>query len=309
MDGFTAANTSTNDPAGRRAMGYYDRDQIPYYYALANTFAIGDRYFSSVLSQTFPNRFYLAAGTSFGHIRNDIAIFPQRTVFREMDQASPPVSWKLYVTSFSFFQLFTDVQQHASNVVPISQYYVDAANGTLPQVAFVESDPFGSVNQESDEHPPANVQVGQRFTHDVISALMRSPNWASSAMFLTYDEHGGFYDHVSPPAAPAPDDIPPMLGPGDTPAGFDRYGVRVPAIVVSPFAKAHYVSHVVYDHTSILRFIETRFGLPAMTRRDAAASPMLDFFDFANPAFLQPPSLPDAPIDPAGAAACAALHP
>ena len=139
----------------------------------------------------------------------------------------------------------------------MKQYYADAKAGKLPQVAFVESSPLGDVNTESDEHPPANVQVGQKFTHDVIKALIASPNWSSSALFLTYDEHGGFYDHVPPPAAPKPDNIPPMLKPGDTPGAFDRYGIRVPTIVVSPYAKKHYVSHTVYDHTSILRFIET----------------------------------------------------
>ena len=90
------------------------------------------------------------------------------------------------------------------------------------------------MNDETDEHPPANVQVGEKFTHDIIDALVNSPNWASSAMFLTYDEHGGFYDHVAPPAAVPPDDIPPMLQPGDTPGAFDRYGIRVPTIVISP---------------------------------------------------------------------------
>jgi phospholipase C len=130
----------------------------------------------------------------------------------------------------------------------------------------------------------------------------------SSAMFLTYDEHGGYYDHVAPPPAPKPDNIAPMLKPGDTPGAFDRYGIRVPAIVVSPYAKPHFVSHTVYDHTSILRFIETRFGLPALTKRDKAANPMLGMFDFtkvSNPN----PTLPAAPLDPAGVAACTALHP
>ena len=164
------------------------------------------------------------------------------------------------------------------------------------------------MNAESDEHPPANVQVGEKFTHDVIQALVKSPNWSSSAMFLTYDEHGGYYDHVAPPAAPKPDNIAPMLKPGDTPGAFDRYGIRVPAIVISPYAKTHFVSHTVYDHTSILRFIETRFGLPALTKRDKAANPMLGMFDFtkvSNPK----PTLVDAPVDPAGVAECAALHP
>ncbi|HXM54164.1 MAG TPA: alkaline phosphatase family protein, partial [Candidatus Dormibacteraeota bacterium] len=164
----------------------------------------------------------------------------------------------------------------------------------------------GDKNTESDEHPPANIQVGQQFVSGVVNALFKSPDWPSSALFLTWDEHGGFFDHVAPPPAVAPDDVAPMLGPGDTVAGFDRYGVRVPAVVVSPFARPHFVSHDVFDHTSILRFVEARFGLPALTRRDAAADPMSDLFDFRRPALLQPPHLPPAVVDAAQVAACAA---
>jgi len=200
------------------------------------------------------------------------------------------------------------VQHHLDHVSTISQYYKDAAAGKLPNVSFVESDPFGNVNHESDEHPPSNVQVGEKFTHDIMTALVKSPDWLSSAMFLTYDEHGGYYDHVAPPAAPKPDNIAPMLQPGDTPAAFDRYGIRVPAMVISPYAKKHYVSHTVYDHTSILHFIETRFGLPTLTNRDKAADPMLGMFDFTK-ASNPKPTIPNAPIDPVGAAACIALHP
>jgi phospholipase C len=133
---------------------------------------------------------------------------------------------------------------------------------------------------------------------------MASPNWPTSALFLTYDEHGGYYDHVPPPAAPIPDNIPPNLKAGDTPGAFDRYGFRVPAVVVSPFAKPHYVSHVVDDHTSILRFMELRFGLPALSNRDLNADPMLDMFDFSKPQFTTPPNLPAAVVDPAKLAAC-----
>jgi len=311
MDGFTAANVDTNDPSGRRAMGYFDKQTLPFYYGLANTFAIADHYFASVLTQTFPNRFYLLTGTSFGHIRNDLPPnggYAQKTVFQLLDQATPKVSWKIYLASFQVEQLFTYVQKHSSHVTTMAQYYKDAAAGKLPQVAFVESDPFGDVNHESDEHPPANVQVGAKFTHDVMQALIKSPNWSSSAMFLTYDEHGGYYDHVAPPPAPKPDNIAPMLQPGDTPAAFDRYGIRVPAIVVSPYARKHFVSHTVYDHTSILRFIEKRFGLPNLTNRDKAANPMLGMFDFtkvSNPK----PTLLAAPVNSAGAAACIAAHP
>ena len=311
MNGFTAANVDPADPSGSRAMGYFDKGVLPFYYGIANQFAIADHYFASVLTQTFPNRFYLLTGTSFGHIANDLPPsggFTQKTVFQLLDEATPKVSWKIYLASFQVEELFSYVQLHSDHLASISDYKTDAANGTLPQVSFVESDPFGTVNVESDEHPPANVQVGERFTHDIISALVKSPNWSSSAMFLTYDEHGGYYDHVAPPAAPKPDNIAPMLLPGDTPGAFDRYGIRVPALVISPYAKSHFVSHTVYDHTSILHFIETRFGLPTLTHRDKAADPMLGMFDFTQVSHPHP-SIPSAPIDPAGEAACTALHP
>ena len=307
MDGFTRANVTPADPTGSRTMGYYDSSDLPYYYGLYNTFATGDHYFASVLSQTFPNRFYLLAGTSFGHIRNDVSPtgFTQPTVFNLLDQAH--VSWKIYYSQIPFAYSFAYVRNHApGNVVPISEYYADAAAGRLPAVSFV--DPiFAATNTvENDEHPPSNVQVGEDFASKVIGSLMKSPNWSSSALFLTYDEHGGFYDHVPPPSAPVPDAIPPMLQPGDAPGGFDRYGIRVPVAVVSPYSRPHFVSHVVNDHTSILRFIEKRFDLPALTARDAAANPMLEFFDFKEPAFAQPPALPPAPINAAQLAACAA---
>lgn len=306
MDGFTAANdiNSANsdpaDPSGARTMGYYNRDQLPFYNALYKKFATGDRYFSSVLSQTFPNRFFLLAGTSFGHIANDLPPpdgFTQPSIFNLLDDAN--ISWKVYFSQIPFAYEFSYVRNHApGNVVPIEQYYADAKAGTLPKVSFVDPIFAGAPNVENDEHPPANVQVGQKFVWRVVHKLEKSPNWPTSALFLTYDEHGGYYDHVPPPPAVVPDAIPPMLQPGDTPGAFDRYGFRVPTVVVSPFARHHFVSHVVHDHTSILRFIEERFGLPALTARDAAADPMLEFFDFTNPPFLTAPAFPKPTVTP-----------
>ncbi len=302
MDGFTAENVTANDPTGSRAMGVYDAEKLSFYYQLANHFAIADRYFASVPGPTFPNRFYSLTGTSFGHIRNDLAAFDQKTIFEALDDAH--VGWKIYLASAQVELLFTFVQEHAAgHVFPISQYYEDAKNGDLPQVAYLESDPSGDANHESDEHPPANEQIGQAFTHDALQALVRSPNWPSSAFILTYDEHGGYADHVPPPAAVPPDDIAPMLRPGDTPAAFDRLGVRVPAMVISPWAKTHYVSHTVYDHTSVLKLIETRFGLPPLTRRDAAANSMLDMFDFTRMSSRHP-AVPRARVDRWGIAQC-----
>ncbi len=312
MDGFTKANEDPSDPTGSRTMGYYDQTDLPFYYGLDNTFATSDTYFDSVLSQTFPNRFYELAGTSFGHIRNDLPSGPNdfdvRTIFQDLDEHG--ISWKIYYSQIAFGMEFKYVRDHAAgHVVPIDQYYADAAAGTLPQVAYVDPIFIASANTETDEHPPSNIQVGEQYSSDVINALMHSPNWSSSALFLTYDENGGFYDHVPPPSAVTPDDIPPMLQPGDTPGAFDRLGFRVPVSVVSPYSKPHYVSHITYDHTSTLKFIETRFGLPPLTRRDAAAADMTDFFDFSHASFATPPALPPAPIDPAQFAACNSAPP
>ena len=120
---------------------------------------------------------------------------------------------------------------------------------------------------------------------------MHSPAWPNTVMFFMYDEHGGYYDHVPPPPAIAPDNIAPRIHvPPDQPGAFDRYGMRVPAYVISPFAKKHYVSHVVHDHTSVLKFIETKWNLGALTYRDANADNLLDTLNFHHPAFLEPPT-------------------
>jgi phospholipase C len=310
MDGFTAQNAIPADPTGSRAMGYYNASDLPLSYRLANTFGVGDRYFASVPGPTYPNRFYEMAATSFGHIQNDNPPdggWTQPTIFGRLQQAG--ISWKVYYAQFPTASFFADVKAHMDQVQPISQYFADAAAGSLPQVAFVEPTYIGDVTMETDEHPPANFQVGQQFTASVVNALMKSRDWSSSAFILTYDEHGGYYDHVAPPAAPVPDGVPPILGPGDVPAAFDHYGVRVPFVVASPFSKHHFVSHRVSDHTSILALIERRFGLPPLTQRDAKANALLEYFDFAHPNFRKPPRLPSPTVDPAKAAQCAALHP
>ncbi len=294
-DGFVTAN----NPDGARAMGYYDETDLPFYYGLAKTFAMGDRYFCSLLGPTYPNRFYLLTATSFGHVRNDTppAGFAQRSIFDVLDEHQ--IDWREYYSDVPFTTTLR-INKH-TNRVKVTRFFGDAAMGMLPPVSFVEPAFSALAGPEDDEHPPTNIQLGQQFVASVVQALVQSPNWATAALFLTYDEHGGFYDHVPPPPACVPDDIAPMHDPSDPdttfPASFDRYGFRVPLIVVSPYAKPGFVSHQVYDHTSILRFIETRFGLPALTNRDANADPMLDLFDFSTPSLAQPPALPQATID------------
>ena len=306
MDGFTAANVADVDPTGRRTMGYFTSEDIPFYYALYSTFAIGDRYFASVPGPTYPNRFFLLAGTSFGRIRNE---FPQKaneygpSIFDRMNAGG--VDWKAYYSDIPFAGFFAGARAHLDRIVTIDSFFEDAAAGTLPQVAFVDPRFGGGPETETDEHPPGNVQLGQAFVASVVQAMFESPNWGRSALFVVYDEHGGYYDHVAPPGACIPDATPPRLQPGDTVAAFDRLGIRVPMVAVSPWSRPGFVSHRTHDHTSILRFIETRFDLPALTARDANAWPPLELFDFTTPHFATPPALPAADVDPDRAAECA----
>src|SRR5262249_50231591 len=150
------------------------------------------------------------------------------------------------------------------------------------------------------EENPSDIQLGEAYSHSIINAVMSGKNWSKTAMFFTYDEHGGYYDHVAPPAAIPPDDIAPRLAPGDPPRAFDHYGPRVPGHVISPFARKDYVSHVVHDHTSILKFVETKFNLPSLTARDANADDLLDCFDFKKAAFREPPELPKPGLPSSG---------
>jgi len=283
-DGFVV----TNDPGGERAMGYLDQTDLPFYYGLAQTFAIGDRYFCSVLGPTYPNRFYYLSATSDGRISNQLVAYTRASIFNRLADAG--ISFKVYASDLAFALLLGQPQH------PMSEFFTDAAAGMLPQVAYVDPSFFGET--ENDEHPPSNPQLGQQFMQSVYNAVVSSPNWPRSAMVITYDEHGGFYDHVPPPPACIPDNVPPALGPNNVPAAFDRYGFRVPFMVVSPWSRPGYVSHQVFDHTSILRFVETRFNLPALTARDANATPIIDLFDFSQPQMLNPPPLPPAVVDP-----------
>jgi phospholipase C len=181
-------------------------------------------------------------------------------------------------------------------------YENDLANGTLPQVAQIEP----ASDAGLDEHPsnsdsaPSNIQLGANYVSSLINGLMGSSSWKDSAFILTFDEFGGLYEHVSPQPAVSPDGIKPVdLLPGDIctqttgpTCDFIYTGYRLPLIVVSPYTKKNYVSHTVADHTAILKLIETRFGLPSLTKRDSSQMDMTEFFDFNNPVWLTPPSPP-----------------
>lgn len=316
LDRFTienAASDPTNDPQGRRSMGYYDETDLPYYYALARAFAISDRHFSSVQANSWTNRMYYMAGTSYGVTKN---VTPSHQVdnkgvlrpnlFTRLNDAH--ISWAFYVQDIASLAILTTTfGRNISQVLPFEQYFTDAAAGRLPQVVIVEgSDMMGGVSP--DEDPPADYQIGQAMVARIVSALTASPQWPHAAMFLSYDEQGGFYDHVPPPPACIPDDFAPELDPGGFDAQFDQLGLRVPLFVVSPYAKRGYVSHQTTDHTSLLRFVAARFGLPALTHRDANAVPPFDMFDFDHPD-TSVPQLPTPTVDAAAQAACMQQYP
>jgi len=299
MDGFMKTSTSVPssiDPTGTRAMGYYDQTDLPYYYELATQFATSDRFFSPVMSNTNANRMYLFAGTSFGHIFPDTPPpggWTQPTIFDRLDAAN--VSWRYYYQdNGSYLPQWSTYQRDAKKMFPISSWYNDVQNeASLPSVIFIErAGPSGL-----DEHPGNNIQLGEANTKKIIDGLMNSPSWASSVFILSYDEAGGLYDHVLPASAVPPDDIPPMLKAGDQPGDFAHIGFRIPIVVVSPWVRPNFVSHTWRDLTSVLRLIEVRFKVPALTARDATADNMLEFFDFGTPHWSTPPSLPAQPAN------------
>ena len=294
MDGFV----TTNDPNGQRALGYFDGSDLAFYYDVAKTFGLSDNHHCAVLGPTWVNRLFFISATSFGLTANQMPpaaamdAHPDQVILAQLDKKN--VDWRVYKTDLSEFMLnpnYMGVEANQSRLKSIDDFFVDAAAGTLPAVSYVQPTFATSGGARNDEHPPGTPYQGEQFTHQVLSALMASPNWKDAVYIQTYDEHGGFYDHAVPPPACAPDDTPPKLGPADTQVGFTQMGIRVPLLVASPWSKPGYVSHMATDNTSVLRLLELRFGLPAMSARDANAWPMLDFFDFSKRSFETPPKL------------------
>ena len=306
MDGFVreaagfARDTGLLDIEGLRAMGYYDASDLPFYYFTATQFATSDRWFSPLMTKTQPNRLASLAATSAGFIRAPDTTLSQKTIFHLLEAAG--ISWKVYTTSgttyLSYFQPFAS--QHSEKIVPVEQYFRDLQADTLPAVALIETGTeteAGVDNTNLDEHPNNHIQLGAHYVARLMTALMQSNAWKSSVFILTYDEGGGLYDHVPPQPTVSPDGIKPILKPTDLQDDFTRTGFRVPLIVVSPFTRPGYVSHTVADYTAILKFIETRFGLPNLTQRDAAQPDMTEFFDFSGAPNLNPPSPPEQPTN------------
>ncbi|HEX3567883.1 MAG TPA: alkaline phosphatase family protein [Acidimicrobiales bacterium] len=288
-------------------VGYFLGDDIPFTWGLAKTFPLADRWFCSAMAQTDPNRRYLISGTSLGLINDSFPspLPPNGTIFDSLNKYG--ISWKDYYSDLPTAGVYLSQLGKpaiSEKLVKMEEFFTDAAAGTLPQFSLL--DPNYTIQSEEN---PQNIQFGDQYLSDVVSSVMSGPRWAKTLMIWTYDEWGGWYDHVPPPPAIPPDDVPPDLPPGSLPGAFDRYGFRVPGGVISPYAKKDYVSHTIYDHTSILKTIETKWNLPALTRRDANAHDVLDMVDLkSTPAFLTPPRLPD-PANPVQSYGCLATGP
>jgi phospholipase C len=299
-------------------MSYFDRRDIPYFYALAQAFTVCDRYFCSVMGPTDPNRSYAMTGTLGPDGRAGgplLAAFPSQppamswTTMPEQLEARG-ISWKVYSAADSTFvdgdntllffkQYHSDPVLMAKGIAPVfGDFLADAAAGTLPQVSWVIA-PTAQL-----EHPRQSTPVrGEYAVNQVVQALTSRPDvWARSVLFLTYDENGGFFDHVEPPTAPpgtpgeylTVDPLPPLAQGVAGPIGL---GPRVPLLIISPFSRGGFVSSDVFDHTSLLRFLETRFGaeVPNLSAwRRATCGDLTSAFNFAAPNFSLP-RLPKVP--------------
>lgn len=249
-DGGFLAPGSRNDVF---ATGYYIGEDLPFTSQLARSFTTFDRSFCSLLGPTWPNRLYLHSAQSGGNMTNAIPAegFAWDTIWTRLAAANVPARY--YYSDLPFLALFGAPAVPFLN--PADRYFADCAAGTLPSVSFL--DPRYTGPEQNDDHPLADIRRGQAFVRDAFKAFASSKHWRTGLFVVTYDEWGGFFDHVPP--AQFPDD----RASTDDLQNFGQGGFRVPTIVASPFAKPGFVDHRTYDHTSILRFLEWRFlGAP-----------------------------------------------
>jgi phospholipase C len=255
MDGFVYSEGS------KETMGYYDRTDLEHYHAAADSYALCDAYFSSVMSESAPNHLYLVAGTSGGITTDKVPPtlnFPP--IFQQLDQKG--ISWKVYGSSWyeNFAYVQSNSAEKANNFAPSGSFVSDLKSGKLAQVTWVMGAPGG------DEHPPKNIQSGENsVANDIVNAIGVSTFWDSVAIFVTWDCFGGFYDHVAPPQVD-------QYG----------YGFRVGCLVISPYAREGFIDSTVNDHTSILKFVENHYGLSPLSTRDKVANDLTEALDFTK---------------------------
>jgi len=299
MDGFVYAQSKN----GIYSMGYYNRTEIPYYWDYADNFVLDDNFFSALLGPSWPNHLELVSGENGGQVDNprsslnnpDCSYSTCSFSFANIAQILQEngISWKWYtggsnlyaatiwdvLPAFSYFQQNPAIVH--SNIQPTANFLSDVKNGNLPVASWIMPGSWFPPNVPSlclntalvhsaSEHPPARLDCGMDYVATLVNAVMQSQYWQSTAIVITWDDWGGYYDHVSPPQV-------------------DQWGLgfRVPALVISAWAKHHYIDHTLYEFASTLKLIERTFNLPPLTARDTNASDMLSSFDFSQ--VPQPP--------------------
>lgn len=289
MDGWLLAGANDS-----YAIGYYVESDRPFFNALARNYTTCDRFFASIMAETYPNRiFQHAAQTDRLHNTLDISTLP--TIWDRL--AEEGVSAKYYFSDVPFLLLWGT--RYAAIMHSYAEFLADAAAGALPSVAFVDPRFIDdSTGTSGSDHPHADIRVGDAFLADTFNAVAASPNWPNTVFIVTYDEWGGFFDHVAPPRAVAPNDVDPDLEDGQA-----LLGMRVPVVIASPFTRGaadnpRVVSQT-FDHTSALKLIEWRWHLRPLTLRDASSDVgnLLAALDLSHPDAVVPalPD-PDAPL-------------
>ncbi len=265
-DGFAKSAESVQNGLGNFSVGYFDNREIPDYWSLASRFVLADEYFHSIFGPTIPNRLFSIASQSGGLLDNTIptAGINMPSIFDQLQARG--ISWRYYSTQnanskplpLNLVPLKSNPNMVA-RLVPITQLIPDIQAGSLPAVTYVDPSQTPGIS----EHPSENITAGEAWSMQVINAIIAGPQWQQSAILLTWDESGGYYDHVAPKQVDG-------LG----------YGFRVPLIAISPFAKSGSINHDVMDHTSILKFIATNWNLPPLTPRESSANNMFGLFNF-----------------------------
>jgi phospholipase C len=299
MDGFR--RSGSNDDF---AIGYYVESDQPFFAAFARNYTTLDRYFCSFLGPTFPNRIFMNAAQT-DRISNTAALATVPTIWDRL--AARQISGRYYYSNVPFLGLWGSKYQSISR--PYAEFLIDAAAGNLPAVSFV--DPRYTIFDDgtgNDDHPHADIRAGDSFLAEAFRAVSTGPGWRRTVFIVTFDEWGGFFEHVAPPRAAAPNDVDHDIVGGKTLLGF-----RVPVVIASPFTRGDAldprVNSLVFDHTSVLKLIEWRWGLAPLTARDASddiqnLALALDFDrrDARVPALPQPPPPPPMPCPGGGIA-------
>ncbi len=255
------------------SIGYYTADDLPFYGNAAPYWTVCDRFFASIMGPTYPNRFYMhTAQTDRRTNTFDVSTLP--SIWDSLTAAG--LKGRYYYNDFPFTALWGGTLAGISE--PYPNFVAACSSGSLPEVSFVDPrfiDTPGGF--QCDDHPHADIRRGQHFLNEVYQAVSNGPDWETTLFVITYDEWGGFFDHVAPKVVP---DVDPLNG---------QRGFRIPTLVIGPRARRNFIARRAYDHTSILKMIEWRWGLPALTVRDAAARNLAEALDFENEPDLTAP--------------------